>query len=156
MAKAEQRDVLLYWSPKTADQVLKHEDDLKYAASNQFWRISPGDIVWIVTVYEGELFLLNKLHVGEITDRPGAIKRLGEKDVWGNKDFYAIATAGMIEPLQKISLRDVARNLVFKSANDQSRRLTLDREGKVNAQQLQTMRILESSSIDLLEKLWQV
>jgi len=156
LKRANHQNLLLYWTPKTTDDVLSREDTLEYAASDQFGRVSPGDVIWVVTVRAGELFLLGKLYVGEVTDRNGAMKRLGKKDVWGDKKFYAIAIPGMVEPLREISLSDVAGQLVFKSRSGKSSRLALDAEGKVNAQQLQTMRILEASSVDLFEQMWRL
>lgn len=156
MVKASSQDLLLYWKPKTADDILKREDVLDYVASDQLRRASTGDVVWVVTVYDGELFLLSKLHIGAVTDRNGAIKQLGEKDVWGNKKHYAIAAPGKVESLKKISLGNVAHKLVFKSVNKESARLNIDAHGKVNAQQLQTMRTLEESSEDLLEQIWRL
>jgi len=123
--------------------------------SNQFSRVSPGDVIWVVTVRAGELFLLGKLHVGEITDRSGAMKRLGKTNVWGAKDFYAIADRGTVGPLQQISVHDLAKEIRFESANPETGKLTLDDKNKVNAGQLQTMRILKGSSAGLLQERWQ-
>ncbi|MFC1871378.1 hypothetical protein ACFLYF_03145 [Chloroflexota bacterium] len=154
MNKTTAQDLLLYWSPKTAKDVLKREDILDHVASDQLKRASIGDVIWVVTVYDGELFLLGKLIVDTITDRTGAMKRLGRKDVWGNKNHYGVAIRGKEEPLKKISLRNEIRKLVFISSNVKSNRLNIDDKGNVNAQQLQTMRILDNASAHLLDQIW--
>ena len=154
MEKNNTQDLLLYWSPETGDDVLKREDILDYVASNQLKRASTGDVIWVVTVYSGELVLLGKLIVDIITDRKDAINRLGRKDVWGDKEYYAIAIRGKEEPLKKISLRNEAKKLVFISSNLKSTRLDIDEKGNTNAQQLQTMRILDNASAQLLEQAW--
>ena len=154
MEKNNTQDLLLYWSPETADDVLKREDILDYLASNQLKRASTGDVIWVVTVYSGELVLLGKLIVDIITNRKNAINRLGRKDVWGDKKYYAIAIRGEEEPLKKISLRNEAKKLVFISSNVKSTRLDIDKKNNTNAQQLQTMRILDNASAQLLEQVW--
>ena len=154
MEKSNTQNLLLYWSPETADDVLKREDILDYLASNQLQRASTGDVIWVVTVYSGELVLLGKLIVDVITDRKGAMNRLGQKDVWGDKKYYAIAIRGKEDPLKKISLRNEAKKLVFISNNVKSTRLDIDGKNNANAQQLQTMRILDNPSTQLLEQVW--
>jgi len=154
MTKEEPQDLLLYWGPETADDVLSCERTLDHAASDQLWRTSPGDTIWIVTVRDGELFLLSKLYVDEVTNRMGAIKRLGVADVWGKKKHYAIARPNQIEPLKEVSITNIAEKLRFKATSKERTKLDLRSGGKVNAQQLQTMRILEESSAGLLEQVW--
>ena len=154
MLKNNTQDLLLYWSPETADDALKREDILDYVASNQLKRASTGDVIWVVTVYSGELVLLGKLIVDIITDHKGAIHRLGCKDVWGDKKYYAIAVRGKEEPLKKISLRSEAKKLVFISSSVKSTCLDIDDKNDTNAQQLQTMRILDNASAQLLEDVW--
>lgn len=154
MTKEEPQDLLLYWGPETADDVLSRERTLDHVASDQLWRASPGDTIWIVTVHDGELFLLSKLYVDEVTNRMGAIKRLGAAGVWGNKKHYAIAPPNQIEPLKEVSITSIADKLRFKATSKERTKLDLRGGGKVNAQQLQTMRILEESSVGLLVQLW--
>ena len=152
MIKEEPQGLLLYWSPETAEDVLRREKMLDYATSDQFWRVKPGDTVWIVTVGKGELFLLGKLHVGDITNRIGAIQILGQGDMWGDKKYYAIAAPNTVEPLRKISLANIVGQLSFESKR--SKNLKLGVGNRVNAQQLQTMRLLDASSTGLLQRIW--
>jgi hypothetical protein len=105
-----------------------------------------------VTVDKGELFLLGKLHVGDITNRIGAIQILGQGDVWGDKKYYAIAAPNTVEPLRKISLANIVGQLSFESKR--SKNLKLGVGNRVNAQQLQTMRLLDASSTGLLQRIW--
>lgn len=154
MEKRHAQDLLLYWSPKTADDVLKREDILDHVASNQLKRASAGDVIWVVTVYDGELVLLGKLIVDATTDRAGAIRRLGRKEVWGDMKCYAVAIRGKEEPLRKIPLGDKAKKLGFVASKATNMRLNIDHKGRVNPQQLQTMRILDSASAQLLDQVW--
>jgi hypothetical protein len=148
------KNLLLYWSPETADVVLSHNKVLDHAASDQLWRASPGDTIWAVTVRDGNLFLLGRLYVDEVTNRMGAVKKLGTARVWGKKEHYATAPQGRLEPLKDLPITGIADKLRFKATSKERTKLNLRVGGKINAQQLQTMRILEDSSVELLEKAW--
>ena len=154
MENRHAQDLLLYWSPKTAKDVVRREDILDYVASNQLKRADSGDVIWVVTAYDGELTLLGKLIVDVVTDRNKAVDRLGRRDVWGDKSHYAIAVRGKEEILREVPLRDVAAQLRFIASQPKSTRLHVDERNRVNAQELQTMRRLDSSSAQLLERLW--
>ena len=153
MEKEQQQDLMLYWKPDTAENILRGGGFLSSATSDQLYRASPGDTIWIVTVDDGELFLLNKLYVDETTNRMGAVKKLGITGIWGDTEYYAIAPVGKEEPLKKISLSSIADKLTFQTRSTSSRKLNLSK-GRVNPQQLQTMRILDASSAGLLQKIW--
>lgn len=154
MTRANSQDLLLYWSPETAAEVLRRERILDHVASNQLWRASSGDTIWVVTVRDGELLLISKLLVDVVTNRIGAINRLGADNVWGNKKHYAIAPANQIEPLKEASIASIANQIRFKSTNIKRTRLDIASGNRVNAQQLQTMRILEGTSAALLKQVW--
>ena len=154
MAHILGNNFMLYWRPDTADSLLKKEELLDYVTSDQLGRVSQGDTIWVVTVKKGGLYLLGKVTISDVTSREIAIRRLRRSSVWGNKKYYAIAMPGTAEALKEISLRDVAGRLVFQSASTGSNRLHVDHEGKVNAQQLQTMRVLDETSVDLLQRIW--
>ncbi|MFC2033753.1 hypothetical protein ACFLUB_04495 [Chloroflexota bacterium] len=153
MEKEKLQDLMLYWKPATAEDLLKRRTTNKSVTSDQLWRASLGDTVWVVTVEDGELFLLNRLYVGEVTNRMDAIKKLGASGIWGDTEYYAIALAGKEEPLKKISLGGVTDKLAFQSENAKSRKLNIFK-GRVDPRQLQTMRILDDSTVGLLNRIW--
>jgi hypothetical protein len=144
------RDFLQYWLPEQADFELTHEGPFIHSASDQFYRVRSGDTVWLVTVYEGELLLLGRVRVGERVDLETAKRRLGSQDIFEAK-YHIIAEHSTREPLRVVSLTDIAGDLRFRSkVND---RLNL-RDGRVNAQQLQTLRELAPKSVALLSQRW--
>jgi len=103
-----------------------------------------------VTVYEGELLLLGRVRVGERVDLETAKRRPGSQDIFEAK-YHIIAEPSTREPLRVVSLTDIAGDLRFRSkVND---RLNL-RDGRVNAQQLQTLRELAPKSVALLSQRW--
>lgn len=143
------QDLLSYWKPETADVNLELSGLLNHAASNQFHRVQIGDLVWIVTVRGGDLRLLGRIVVGEITHGAKAAKVLGTSDLW-EADYHILAEAGSAHAIQDISVAYLAHQLRFRSRTGRDR-LVVHNEG-VNPQQLQTMRILSSHSARLLEE----
>ena len=150
------RKLLQLWHHTTADQHLRagqHLDNgyiLSHSGSDQFDRVQPSDTVWCATVdTSGDLILLGRIRVDEVADYYSARQRLGE-DIWESK-YHVIAKSGTEEPLREVDLMDVAEDLRFVSkVND---RLDV-RFGRVNAQQLQTMRELTPGSAAMLEEKW--
>lgn len=142
------RQLLAYWRPDTADRELARDQPLNHAASEQFERASVGDTLWIVTVRSGELFLLGKLIIGTLTDAAGAQAILGTTDLW-EADHHVIAEAGTAVIPREVSLTAVASRIRFESAT--SSHLTVA-DGRVNAQELQTMRVLTPESATLLQE----
>ena len=123
---------------------------LYHAASDQLHRVQPDDVVWIVTVYPpGELVVVGRLQVGECLDEEQATTLLGE-DIW-EANFHIIAREGTEESLRQVSFMDIAAELRFESRKKD--RLTI-RDGRANAQQLQSMRRLTPASVKLLEARW--
>ncbi len=151
MPSLSSQDRTLYWKPKIALELLRQADSLDHVASDQLKTTHPGDTVWALTVINGELFLIGRLLVDIVTNRAGAISRLGNK-VWGNKQAYALAVPGTEEPLKKISLRNHAKGLVFMSKTN--KQLNVGPGGYVNGQELQSMRVLSSSSSQLFDQEW--
>jgi hypothetical protein len=145
-------DFLLYWVPETANYELKVGRPLNHAASQQLRRVQSGDTLWIVTVFHGELTLLGRLVVDDITDTDEARQRLGTDDLW-DADYHAIAVAETEEKLSEINLSNIQGQLRFQSVQGKDRLTVTD--GRVRPQQLQTMRLLASQSAVLLQRLWE-
>ena len=154
MVESKAQSLMLYWAPKTANDVLERERVLDYVASNQLKRASNGDVIWVVTVDSGELFLLGRLEVDIVTSRQNAISRLQRADVWEHLEYYATAARGREEPLKRISMSNEAGTLGFVSSSEERARLHIDGRIRTKPQQLQTMRILNNASAQMLENLW--
>ena len=121
---------LQLWSYYTALQNLRQGRLLDHTASEQLYRVRPGDTVWVVTVYPpGELVLLGRVRAGACTDQEGAEEMLGTDDVWEAR-HHVIAEPGSEQPLRQVDLTGVAKDLRFVSrVND---KLDLN-DGLVNA-----------------------
>ena len=143
------QDLLSYWKPETADANLEQGGLLNHAASNQYHRVHARDTVWIVTVRAGELRLLGRIHVGQVTDGAQAAKALGTRDLW-EADFHILAEPGSAHTIQDIPIAPLAPHLRFLSRTGNDRLVVSN--GNVNPQQLQTMRVLSPDSAALLEE----
>jgi len=143
---------MLYWQEKS---VRNHEASgypLDVVSSRQLRRANAGDTLWLVTINQaGELILAGRLKVGEIVDYETAVKRLNDASLW-NGGFYALPNEDNAENLRWINLKETALNLRF--ANSEADRFIL-KNGKINAQQLQTMRELIPESAKMLDDIWQ-
>jgi hypothetical protein len=139
---------LVYWTAATADANLSRGGMLTHAASEQFSRVNPGDVVWIVTCRRRHLYLLVRIMVGEVTDQRGAEAALKSRELW-KASFHVLAAAGTELPMMDLNISHLAAALRFDSPM-RSDRLNVH-DGEVNAQQLQTMRRLTADTAELLE-----
>src|SRR5687767_14948375 len=107
------RHFMLYWKPETVDRHLNENYLLNHAGSNQLDRVSPGDVLWIVTIAEAdELGLAGRLQVGEVVGIDEARVRLNRDDLWHSR-YHALAAPNTAAPMRGISLYDTAEQLRF-------------------------------------------
>lgn len=134
----------------------------RYAGSNLFdgLGVAIGDILWGVSIpldatkrqLSVGLVLYGRLQIGTITSDSGLIRRLmGTDDIW-DANRFVIAKLGDEAPYSAIDISGIASRLEFDSAV--SRRLIINDDGRIPAQQLQTIRRLTPESAHLLEGTW--
>jgi hypothetical protein len=143
------RDLLSYWKPETALQMLDMGGTLHHSASSQYRRVEPGDTVWIVSVLEAELILLGRILVCKVQTYEEAVEDLQNPDIW-EASFHIQGQPATDLDVNRISIQPLANRLRFLSAGGKDRLTLID--GRVNPQQLQTMRVLDSQSVKLLRK----
>lgn len=145
------RHFMQYWKAKQVDTELASKSPLLHSGSEQLDKVSPGDILWIVTVrHPGHLHLIGPIHVGKIVSLQEAKRQFGA-NVW-DATYHVIAENGFEEPIREMSLMSIAADLRFISSKNRDR-LTV-KWAKVDGKQLQTIRRLEIDSAKLLEKMW--
>lgn len=143
---------LLYWREENIAAHDESDYPLDVIASNQLGRVSGGDIIWLVTVNQtGELILAGRMFVDKITDYREAARIVGDSQLW-EAEFYALPEKEMIESLDYIVLGETAFELRFNSPTSDR---FVARDGKINAQQMQTMRELTPESARLLAEIWE-
>jgi hypothetical protein len=144
------RHFLHYWKSESLELNLRAWPVLDHDASDQLYRVDSGDTIWVVTVQSGELILAGRLQVGARVDSlEEAQRRLGRNDLYPTT-YHVIAKRGTKERLRKVNLMEVAEKLRFESVKD---RLDL-LNGSVDGRQLQVLRVLTPSSVEILNNKW--
>ena len=75
---------LYLWKPEqvafTQENLKEGDPGLEHTAGDQLKRVSPGDHLWIVSVYEGNLWLAGHIHVDKVLNASDAAAYLGKND----------------------------------------------------------------------------
>lgn len=141
------KDFLLYWQPAEMEDA---GEPILHAASEQFGRARPGDTLWIVTAPKGNLQLLGRLAISKILDHRSAVRHFRNPEL-RKASLHAIAKRAGAVAMRATPIGSIAHRLRFKSG--QRPRLAV-MDGRVAAQQLQTMRELTAKSAKLLADTW--
>jgi len=140
---------LIYWKLTPYErQNLSERKQALYAASNQLNRVTPGDVLWIVNVYLGQLLLLGRLQVETVVSDSEVAQELSDADpdTWEEADYYAIANRYTLEPMREVDITPFVSDLRFRGVNE--------RLSGVDAQQLRSLRELVPESAKLIEQIW--
>lgn len=142
------QDFLSYWKPETADNNIKIDNGiLEHSASNQYGRVEVGDTIWIVTVRNGYLFLLGNILVSKLVTQEEASRIFKSEILWEAR-YHVLSERHSAQSIMDVPIAHLAEHLRFRSVSGRNRLDLLD--GKVNPQQLQTMRALEPASAKLM------
>ncbi len=145
------RTWMKYWKP---DQLVSPEDGglLRHMASKQLDRVSRGDRVWITGVRaDGTFITKGSIRVNKVIGKKEA-QRLLARAVW-DAPFHVVLPAADATKCMDVDITKIAPRLRFESETAQALTLTA---GRVNGQQLQTMRVLTPESARLIETAWQL
>ncbi|MBK8464920.1 MAG: ADP-ribosylglycohydrolase family protein [Chloracidobacterium sp.] len=139
---------LLYWQERSVQEHASNDLPLDVIASNQLVNVVPGDTIWIVTLtQERGLVLAGRLGVGEVVEYEEAIRRMPDAGLW-QAEYYAFPESGTEEYLREIDIHHLAADLRFDGEDDRLRLI----DGKINPQQLQSIRKLTRPSAGMLEE----
>lgn len=141
-------DFTMYWKAETVEANLGKP--IRCIGSSRFPQMKRLDVLWIFTSFERRLKLVNRFVVGQVTDTERAMQLTGREDLW-DAEYQALTEPEMAEPIRVIPLRGLTSRLRFDSSND---RLRVDPDGKIDVQQLRTIRKLKPASAMALNRLW--
>jgi predicted HNH restriction endonuclease len=145
---------LLYWKvdPANRPDIAQHKTTA-YAASKYLRRVKPGDVLWIVTVHQHRLYLLGRLKVEFVVDDTAIAQELvdPQPEQWEDADWYAISNKYAVEPMREINITHIADKLRFNSRASEMLDIV---EGRVDANQLTTLRQLSITSAQMLDDVW--
>ncbi|MEM9951995.1 MAG: HNH endonuclease [Chloroflexota bacterium] len=145
---------LLYWkvNPEIRPEIGQHMTTA-YAASNYLKRVKLGDVLWIINVNQHHLYLLGRLKVEFIVDDTAIAQELVDPfpEQWHDADWYAISNKYAIEPMREIDITHLADKLRFNSRVSEMLDIV---DGRVDANQLTTLRQLTVQSAQMMDDIW--
>lgn len=110
-----------YWRP----EYNKPFEPLTAAGTNVFLQrgVKPGDRLYIVTLTEGILYLGGRITVARIVNRPAAVRRTGNSQLYEYADEWALGDAkeGTLLHLQRKLAPELTERIRFRSPNEVSR-----------------------------------
>jgi hypothetical protein len=108
------RHFLQYWRSYSPE--IGFGKPLTFAASAQFVRLEPGDVLWIVALKQRRLTLLGRLVVATVENRENAVKQIGE-DTY-EAPLYALAKKDTVHDIIEADIQQLATRLRFNSVKD--------------------------------------
>lgn len=148
------RHYLMYWKITPDERAnIQAQMTTAYAASNYLQRVKPGDVLWIVNVFQHHLYLLGRLKVEFIVDDTSIAQELVDPlpETWRDADWYAISNKYTIEPMRDINITHLADKLRFNSRVSEMLDLV---DGRVDANQLTSLRQLTIESAQMMDDVW--
>jgi hypothetical protein len=137
-------EYLFYWRYETVLQDIG--DIYEHGGSEQFKKVNPGDILWVVTYNAGRLFLVGRMQVGWRGSQRRAQQILGTRDLW-DATYHVVAEQGTAELFAMIDITEEAYQLRFDGTPDQLPR-------NYTPQSFRSMRKLVEESGALLASIW--
>jgi len=124
---------------------------LTYLTGAQLRRVKPGDVLWVINVHQGRLFLIGRLLTEFVVDDSEVALALvePEDEIWPDAEWYVISNRYSAESLREIDVTPLAGGLTFDSGSYQ-----LDLSGGVDVGQLRALRRLTPETAQLLEQVW--
>lgn len=129
-------------------------EPLEYSGSNLHLKrgVAAGDIVYIVSLQNGQLLLGGRLTVGEIVSRDEAVARVGHNRLWDASDWIvAERDSGTPFDTRRRLAPGIARELHFVSQKAGTRRLCFNADDYLNNQATRGIRELTRESARLLD-----
>jgi predicted HNH restriction endonuclease len=144
-----QRYFTHYWANKTWEINSNSEGELlEYIAGNMFFKrgVQLGDLIYVITVIKGDLFLCGKLEVGIFCERSEASKILNAENLWEAEE-HIIASKGTPMNYDLAVPLEVTKTLKFISGSKVSGlKFRSSNKDKLDEQTLRTLRELSVES----------
>lgn len=138
--------------PTEKRQYISEHYTTHYISRNSLGKLKAGDVLWIVNVHEGQLFLLGRLQVEILVDDEAIAMRLLEEMPEVVGEWYAIANKYDVEPMRLLNVSHLINDLQFVS--DTSPKLDAVDDMILSPQQLRPMREITTESAELLADVW--
>ena len=139
-----------YWTRATVERELERGGTLGHIAGEQFGKIIPGDELWVVSISNGDLWLIGKIVAGKIVSQNQAAMILKNRDLW-DANFHIIAAQGEECPSRKIRITDLIPQIRF---NNTKSPVLVPKSFGPDVQQLRALRELTPLTAKLIDKTW--
>jgi hypothetical protein len=139
----------VYWQFSPEDRLdLNRYREATYATSPFLTRVKSGDVLWIVNVHVGRLYLMGRIKVSFTTQDGQLARELVNSDKeFIEREQFAIADRRDVELLREIDITERVFELHFEGEKTPLK-FPLD------AQQLRNVRQLTTESAELLSGIW--
>ncbi len=144
----------LYWK---LPQVLRHLHDqgnppVYHLGSEQLDKVAVGDVIWIITVEDGDLLLVGRFPVEHLVNREEAGKILNTDDLW-ESSLHAVCNEKNAKPMNVLRISDLLPALWFNTQKEDTQ-IELEKDNTINGRRLQTIKRLAPDSVELIEHVW--
>jgi predicted HNH restriction endonuclease len=140
----------VYWTLEDHERLnVAQYKEARYAASKQFERVKPNDVLWIVHVHAKHLYLLGRIKVAAVVDDTALAQELAKPSKeWTDAEWYAIPDSRDVEPLRTIDITPYVGQLGYVDLPQGLRTNPID------AQQFRSVRQLTDAAAEVLNELW--
>jgi hypothetical protein len=106
---------LVYWKPLNVDWDNPGSLKMRHAASNQYYKVHPGDRLYFITYHQGVFYLVGRILVDRIVGQLEAAKflRCAPEELW-TSDYHALAAKARAMPRVAIPCEDALGKLLIK------------------------------------------
>lgn len=142
------RHHLQYWSiEQVASEIEKDDEEpWRHTAGAQLGRVSPGDVVWVVTFGARRPYLIARIPADQVVDDDAAARLLGSASLWEAR-WHVIAEERHAEPPSMVEFADLVPDLRFAGPSDRI-------PAAFDHQHFRTLRTLAPDSVPLFEARW--
>lgn len=109
---------LVYWKPQNVIWANPGSEKMRHAASNQFYKVRPGDRLYFITYRRGVFYLVGRIAVHKVAGQLEAAKFLGSspEKLW-NSDYHALAEKASAMPRVAIPCEETLGELLVYVGN---------------------------------------
>ncbi|MEQ8820414.1 MAG: hypothetical protein RLY93_09220 [Sumerlaeia bacterium] len=144
---------LHYWSQETVQRRASDDAIVEFCCGTGLDEAKPGDTLFIVTVEEGELVLVNQFDVDEIVSPKEAAKRFGKQA--GSMPHCLACEPENADLLDAVEIEEIAGDLRIVGKNGAEAPLARTPSGAVDSKQFKSSLLeLTEESAELLREKW--
>jgi hypothetical protein len=109
----------LYWKLTPEERKdLAASRSTAYVANDALGQVMPGDVLWLVNIWLGDVYLLGRVLVATVVDSTEVAQQLVDSDIpWQDAEWYAISNRYHVEPPREVLLTPYLGQMRFADAS---------------------------------------